>query len=84
MYKLIPMDNELGLLLLFAFGMWLMWWSLNTAKRGFYMGTNEYGANLGKICKEKKPLTFWGAISTVGALGLGLVFLSLKAIFSGN
>ena len=77
-------DDIFGFLLLVAFGMWLMWWSLNTAKRGFYMGTNEYGANLGKICKEKKPLTFWGAISTVEALGLGLVFLSLKAIFSGN
>ena len=78
------MDNELGLLLLFAFGMWLTRWSLITAKKGFYIGTNEYGANLGKICKEKKPLTFWPAIITVGVLGLGLVFLCLKAIFSGN
>ena len=77
-------DDIFGFLLLVAFGMWLMRWSLITAKKGFYIGTNEYGANLGKICKEKKPLTFWGAIITVGALGLGLVFLGLKAIFSGN
>ena len=68
-------------LLLVALGIWLIWWSFITAKKGFYIGANEYGANMGKICKEKKPLTFWPAIITVGVLGLGLVFLGLKAIF---
>ena len=53
LYKLIPMDVDIWeCLLLVALGIWLIWWSFITAKKGFYIGTNEYGANMGKICKE--------------------------------
>ena len=60
----------------------MMGWSYRTAKKGFYKGTNVYGADMGIVYKDKKPLMFWGGMITVGGLGLGLVILGLKAIIS--
>ena len=77
---LVIPSEYLGFSSLIAFGLWMMDWSYRTAKKGFYRGTNEYGADMGIICKDKKPLTFWGCMVTVGGLGLGLVILGLKAI----
>ena len=65
---LVIPSEYLGFSSLIAFGLWMMEWSFRTAQKGFYKGTDEYGADMGIICKDKKPLTFWGCMIMAGGL----------------
>ena len=73
-------SEYLGFSLLVAIGVYAIWQTLITVRQGSYTATNDHGANLGEICKDKRPLTFWAAMIIWFVVGLFLVLGGLIAI----